>query len=390
MPVAVSQGLARVKEFSRERSQRVVELKTQGRKIIGYLNTQPVLEMLTALDLVPYAILGDMNDTITAADKYLPAVVCPFLRSVLDQGLKGKYAFLDGALMGHPCEVGEKIAHMWRIYMQPEFEHYIDTPHTTHASAVNQHIELLQDLKSTLEQYTGKSLTDARLLHAIQLHNELRAAVRDLYDLTKVDPPLVSGGEIIQTMLAITGLPVQEGSALVREVIAEVKNRRNGPAKRPARLLVWGSLLDNSALIDLIEDTGANVVFDDTDMGSRAYLSDVNPSPDPLTGLAQHYLTGVRTPRTFHQTLPVGGKKDYMADLKDRFAYLVDYARQWHVNGIVLEVLRYCDVHAYEVPALRDYLEKIGIPSIFVEHDYSAATLGQLRTRIQGFLEVIG
>ena len=89
MPVAVSQGLARVKELNRDRSQRVRELKTGGAKIIGYLNTQPVLEMLTALDLVPYAIIGDMNDTITAADTYLTTVVCPFLRSVLDQGLKG-------------------------------------------------------------------------------------------------------------------------------------------------------------------------------------------------------------------------------------------------------------------------------------------------------------
>ncbi len=377
-------------ELNQDRTQRARELKSQGKKIFGYLNTQPVLEMLTALDIVPYAIMGDMNDTITAADKYLPTMVCPFLRSVLDQGLKGKYDFLDGAFFAHSCEVGEKIAHMWRIYMKPEFEHYIDTPHTTHASAIIQHRKLLEDAKSTLEKFTGKQITGPNLSAAIKLHNDQRALVRKLYDLSKSDPPQISGGELIHTMLALTGLPVQEGSTLLKEVIEEVSKRKNGPAGKPARLLVWGSIMDNSTLIDLIEETGANVVIDDTDMGSRPYFKDVSTKAEPMTALAEHYLIDLRSPRTFLQTMPRGGKKDYMADLDERFSYLKDYIAAWKVNGLILEVLRYCDSHSYEVPGLRDYFEKENIPVLFVEHDYSAATVGQLRTRVQGFLEIIG
>lgn len=389
MTVATSQGLDRVKELYKDRSQRVRELKAEGHKIIGYLNTQPPIEMLTAVDLVPYAILGDMSDTITTADAYLPAMACPFLRSVLDQGLKGRYTFLDGALMAHPCEVGEKIAHMWRIYMKPEFEHYVDTPHTTHEAAFKQHRVQLEDLKDSLESYTGKKLSDERLQSAINLHNKLRAEVRALYGLTKSDPPLISGSEIMQTLLAVTGLPINEAIALVSEVIANVKQRRNGPKKQPARLLVWGSILDNSALLDLIEDTGANVVLDDTDFGSRPYFIDVDPVKDPVSALADHYLTALRSPRTFHQTLPRDTKKEYKEDLQDRFSYIAGYVRDWKINGVIMQVLRYCDAHAYEVPALREYLDDKEIPNIFVEHDYSTATVGQLRTRIQGFLEII-
>jgi len=89
-------GLSRAKEIYQDRTSRVRELKAEGKKVIGYLDIFPVLEMLTALDLVPYRILGDMSEPITKADTCLPTVVCPFLRSVMDLGLKGKYDFLDG------------------------------------------------------------------------------------------------------------------------------------------------------------------------------------------------------------------------------------------------------------------------------------------------------
>ncbi len=107
-----SQGLTRVREIYYDRARRVKELKAEGKKVMGYLCIYPVLEMMTALDLVPYRILGDMREPITRADACLPTVACPFLRSCLDLGLKGKYDFLDGVVMAHICDVGEKTAHI--------------------------------------------------------------------------------------------------------------------------------------------------------------------------------------------------------------------------------------------------------------------------------------
>jgi hypothetical protein len=58
-------------------------------------------------------------------------------------------------------------------------------------------------------------------------------------------------------------------------------------------------------------------------------------------------------------------------------------------NPEVLQSVRYCDIHGYEVPGLRDYLDSIAPPSICIEHDYSQAALAPLRTRVQAFLEMI-
>ena len=80
----MAEGLTRVREIYQDRSCRVRELKAEGKKVMGYLCIYPVLEMMTALDLVPYRILGDMREPITKADAYMATVVCPFLRSLLE------------------------------------------------------------------------------------------------------------------------------------------------------------------------------------------------------------------------------------------------------------------------------------------------------------------
>jgi len=292
--------------------------------------------------------------------------------------------------MSHVCDVGEKTAHIWNIYLNPPYFHFIDTPHTIHKAAQKQHKELLKDFKKTLESFTGKEISPVRLKEAIEAHNQQRALVRELYELRKPSPPLISGAGTLQVMVALMSLPVEEGSKLLRQVISEVKQGRDAPAEKPVRLLIWGSIIDDIALIEMIEGLEANVVMDDTCVGSRAYWSDVKLTEDPLDGLAYRYLVELKCPRTFREAIFGETKKDYMADLENRFSYLRDYAKEWNAKGVILQSVRYCDIHGYEVPGLKDYLDHIGLPNIYLEHDYSEAALAPLRTRVQAFLEVIG
>ena len=389
--VAVSKGLARAKEIYQDRPQRAKELRAEGKKVIGYICIYPVLELMTAFDLVPYRLFGDIREPITKADACLPTEVCPFLRSTLDIGLKGKYDFLDGMVMAHSCEVAEKLTHIWRDYLPSRYSHFIDTPHTTHEAAQKEHKEQLKDFQKSLEAYTGKQLTPEKLKEATKAHNEERALVRELYDLRKPDPPLISGTETLQVMSALMSVPVQEGVELLKQVISEVKARKNGrPQKKLARLLLWGSIIDDIALVEMIESLDANVVMDDTCVGSRAYFADVKLTSDPLEGLAYRYLVDIKCPRTFRAASYGETRKDYMRDLESRFSYIKDYAKEWKANGVILESLRFCDIHGYEVPGLRRYLDHAGLPNTYIEWDYSEAALAPLRTRVEALIEVIG
>ncbi len=389
MVAEASKGLARARDVYQDRSRRALELRSQGKKVMGYLCIYPVAEMLTALDIVPYRIFGDMREPVTAADSFMPAVNCPFLKSCLDLGLKGKYDFLDGIVTSHICDVGSSLSGIWIYAVKTPFSHHLDTPHTVHKTSLVQQKGLLEDYRTALEGFAGQKMTTEKLRDAVNAHNRQRALVRELYELKKLDPPKVSGAETVRIIKAIQSLPVDEGSELLREVISEVKDRSDGPTSKSARLLMWGSVVDDTAMLDMIESLDANVVMDDTCVGIRPFQDDVELTDDLLDGLAYHYLVDIRCPRTLWSNDFNALKKDYQADLETRFSYLRDFVRDWKADGVVLESVRYCDTHGYEVPAIHDYLSGLDIPSIYIEHDYTVGALAPLKTRVQGFLEII-
>jgi benzoyl-CoA reductase/2-hydroxyglutaryl-CoA dehydratase subunit BcrC/BadD/HgdB len=320
----------------------------------------------------------------------MPTIVCPFLRSVLDLGIKNRYDFLDGVIMAHICDVGARIAHVWDVAVQTPYSHFLDVPHTNRENSQERLKELLEGFQKSLESFTERKMSRDSLKEAVMKHNEQRGLVRELYDLRKPDPPLVSGTEILRVMIALMSLPVEEGNSLLREIITEIKERDNRIPGKTARLLVWGPVLDNTAFIEMIESLDAHVVMDDTCVGSRAFFDDVPVTDDPLDGLAYHYLEDLKCPRTFRDSAAGSTAGNYQADIENRFGYLKKFAEGWNVNGVILHALRYCDSHGYEIPQIKDYLEYIELPGIYIEHDYSKSALGPLMTRVQAFTEIIG
>ena len=184
-------------------------------------------------------------------------------------------------------------------------------------------------------------------------------------------------------------LPVTEGNELLGQIISEVKERTDGPQKKPARLLVWSSTTDALDIMQIFE-AGANVVMDESCVGIRAYRADVRLTDDPLDGLTHYYVTEITCARTFRETIFGEVKKDYMADLESRFGYLKDISREWNADGAIFLLVRYCDPFAFEMPSLKDYFDSLGIPSTYIEYDYTEGSLAPLRTRIEAFLETIG
>jgi len=265
----------------------------------------------------------------------------------------------------------------------------MDIPGTVRPEAMEYFKGQLNDLKRTLEAFTGKKLSSDRLKAAIQSHNQQRALVRELYELTKPEPPLISGTEILQVVKALMSLPVAEGNELLAQVIGEVKDRTDGLEGKPVRLIVWSSTLDDVEIMQIFEN-GANVVLDESCGGIRAFRAKVKLTDDPLDGLAQYYLAEITCARTFRETVLGGTRKDYLEDLENRFGYLKDFALEWKVNGAIFLLVRYCDPFAFEVPSLKDYFDSIGIPSTYIEYDYAQGALAPLRTRVEAFLETIG
>jgi len=383
-----NKGLARAKEIGQERTSRVKELRAEGKRIIGYPCIYVPVEILTAAGAVPFRILGDMREPVTAADRALPTSFCALMRSCLDIALKGRDKFLDGVVMAHSCDPQEKTARVWESYVSYPYFYFIDVPGTTHKEELLYYKGELDNFKKTLEAFTGQEISAEKLNEAIQSHNQQRALVRELYELRKPVPPLISGVEAIQVIKALVSLPVEEGNELLTQVIAEVKERKSSSEEKPVRLLLYGATIDSVAMMEVLE-SHAGIVMDEHCLGIRAYQRDVKLTDDPLDGLAYHYLAEIMAARTYREAVYGEASKDYGADLESRFGYLKKLINEWNVAGVIILLARYCDPFAFEVPSLKDYLDSINVPSIYIEHDYTEGILAPLATRVEAFGETL-
>ncbi len=238
--------------------------------------------------------------------------------------------------------------------------------------------------KKSLERFAEQEISDEKIKEAVALHNKNRSLVRALYELRKSDPPLLSGAEAVKVIRAVKSLPVDEGNRLLEQVIQDSKMRKDGPGKKAVRLMIYGSEIDDPVMMEMIESKGANVVVDDICMGLRTYIQDVKLTDDPLDGLVDHYLKDITCPRTWSPG--IGTRDD---DLNERFSYLVDLAKAWSVDGVIVFVVRYCDNFAFDAPDVRDYLQRAGLEVMHIETDYAVALAGQLGTRFQAFVEML-
>jgi len=185
--------------------------------------------------------------------------------------------------------------------------------------------------------------------------------------------------------VAAMSLPVEESSALIESVIKEVKGRAPAAGDPAAkRIMIIGDQIDDIAVIEAIESTGAYLVMDDLSTGSKMYWQDVDATPDPLRGIAERYMRKLKIPTTF-----IGSAPTYQGILEERFGHMKNYVQDFKVDGVILFIYKYCDPYGFEVPAIKSYVEAAGAPVLYLEDEYSTSSLARIKTRIEAFLEMI-
>ena len=378
-------GLEAADKYYKEYGLRARELKKQGRKIIGYLCALAPVELITAAGFVPFRIKGSVSEPITKADTQMETIVCPLVRSAFDITIKGNYEFLDGLVVPHACDSIVRTYDVWKYNLNLSYSHFVNMPHMDDDSSLEFFTQELKTFRKSLGKFAGKEISDDDLLKAIELHNKNRVKIRELYELRKSDPPLVSGTELSKVLIAAMSLPVEESIELVGSVIAELKARSGSPIKKQPRLVLVGAQVDDVAFIKLVEDSGANVVADDLCPGTREHRSDIAIGKDLIGAIAERYLRKVNCGRTCRYM-----KDSYPDFLEDRFSQIGQGIKDFKASGAILYIYKYCDPFGFEVPAMKSYIESFGIPALYLEDEYSMATIGRLRTRIQAFLEMLG
>ncbi len=382
---SLGNGLAKAQKYYREYGSRAKELHGQGKGIMGYLSALGPVEIITAAGLVPLRLKGDVGEPITKADAHMETIVCPFVRNVFDGVLKGRYNYLNGIVIPHLCDSTSRTYDTWAYNVPLPYSFFLNVPHGSDGPSIDFFKSVLGTFIKSLEGLTGTRITDEALAQAVKAHNCNRQAMRQLYALRKSNPPLISGVEMTQVLVAAMSLPVDESTQLIASVIDEV-NARTPQAKKAgsARIMVLGDQIDNTAMVEIVEKAGASVVMDDVSIGAKIYWLDADETKNPLDGIAERYLRKIPLPTTF-----VGAGKAYEESLEDRFGHIRTYVREFSINGAILFIYKYCDPYGFEVPAMKSYIEALKVPVLYLEDEYSSSSMGRVKTRIEAFLEMI-
>ena len=384
MERASGKGLELAEKYYGDYGCRAKKLKRRGKKIMGYLSALGPLEIITAAGFIPVRMKGSVNEPITKADTQMETIVCPFVRNVFDSALKGRYDYLDGIVIPHTCDSISRTYDIWSYNLQLPYSHFLNVPHVTDEPSLEFFKAVLGTFIKSLEKFTGNKITNDGLSQAVKAYNQNRQVMRQLYELRRSHPPLISGVEMMKVLVAAMSLPVEESTELIYTIIDEIKKRGTTPAEKSARMMIIGDQIDDIALIEIIEKAGARMVMDDISIGSKIYWPDIEITQNPIDGIAERYLRNIKIPTTYRDT---GGT--YQDKLEGRFGHIRQFIKDFRVDGSILFIYRYCDPFGFEVPALKNYIESLGTPVLYLEEEYSTSTLGRLKTRIEAFLEMV-
>ena len=352
--------------------------RKQGGKVVGYFCSAVPEEIITAAGLMPFRMRATGSEGTELSDAYFSNINCSFPRHCFNMALLGKYDFLEGVICINSCDHLRRIYDNWKRYVKSPFLEMLSLPRKTDELQVGWYCDELANLRKNLEQHFGVKITDEQLKEAIKLHNDTRQLQRKLYKLRKKVNPPITGAETLAVMVASTAMPKRRYNQLLKELLDEI-SQKEGKTNYRARLMITGGILDNPKFIKVVEDVGGLVVTDSLCFGSRTMWKDIDErESDPIAALARYYVADRPScPRMF-------------GEQPRRSKFVRDMIREFKVDGVIGERLIFCDQWLVEHFMQGKDFKEAGIPFLELDREYVLSGTGQLRTRVQAFLEIMG
>ena len=365
------------------RCEPIMAWKESGRRVVGHTCSYVPVEIFSAAGLLPVRLRGIETEGMEISDAYYGPFICSFPKCLLQLAGQGTFSFLDGVVITPGCDAMRRLDECWRKAGQdyagaaPDYFYYFDVPHKTEPHGFNWFMQEIRDLIKSVEEHFQVEITPDKLNAAIREYNHGRRLLRELEDLRGEEYLRVSGTDAFAATVAGTVMPRGRFTADLKTWLAELKQKEEVITGKK-RLMLVGSISDEIDLVRLMEEeTGAVVVAENLCFGVRYEGSEIPEDGDPVESLARHYLGSSVCPRMF-------GK------YKERLAAVLEKAGRTRVEGVVMQNIRFCDLHGAENALMERDLEAAGIPCLRLEREYGPLIeTGRMKLRLNAFLERI-
>ncbi len=354
------------------------EHKRKNKKV-GWLCTYTPEEVIYAAGFEPYRILP-RAEYGGSVEESLPPNICPYVRKVLAELKKGVHPEMEGVVITHSCNA---MMHLYDALREEAnfFVYLLEVPRRTDHAAVEYYSSELDQLAEFLGS-KGQEVTPARLQEAVNAYRERNHSIKRLLEVTPKHFSDYFTGICGLAEEAATTLPgefVQQVSPLV-----EKKETSYGKNQKELPSLVLTGGLPPRGMVELLEGQPEFVLYPDNCAGLR-YLEKEIHLPEDCGGsgerleflrqLSEAYLQKAPCPRIFDYTL----REEYFNRLLE----------EREVKGVVYHDLLFCDLGHYDYLIIKEILEARGIPLLKVETELGQEDLGQLKTRLEAFMEIV-
>ena len=365
------------------------QAKREGRVCVAFVceNTpEPLMNLGNAFGIRLHA---PNTGSMDIATYYMTSFLCETSRALLERAIEGGFNFADCVIAPDGCTmINRCVENMELLKTMGEgndkfFHEFMEIP----LKADENGVELLvlqcknHILKPLSENY-GIDVSDAAIRKAVEEHNRVCRVITEIGKFRKEARPRITGYEFHVLTLATYVMPQYLIIDKLEETLEEIKTREPEDREYRARIAVVGSEVDDSSFIKLIEETGAYVCADRFCFGSLPGRMEIelNDEEDALTQVCRHYVYNGHCPRMFNMEKVYGRK-----------AYVNDIAREYNAEGIIYQQIKFCDPWAYERLLGSTMLrEEYNYPVLSVDRPYNiSSSVGQMRTRVQAFVESI-
>lgn len=349
--------------------------KAAGRPIVGILCEFTPRELIMAAGAVPVCLCGGSAKTIAAAEQYLPANLCPLIKSTFGYHMQGNNPFLEMAdliVAETTCDGKKK---MYELMAESRPLYVLELPQKAEDPDALEHwVRELQKFRSFLEQRFQTEITQEALRNATATMNRERALRRELAALMKADSPPLTGRQLLDFKSSISGLC--EDFRQYQRALAEYRDRQIDDSR--VRVLLTGVPTVHGAerVVQLLEDAGGLVVAAENCTGLKPIMEDVDMNAaDPLHALAEKY---------FHLPCSVMTRND------GRLEFLRELTVQYRPQCIVDLIWQACLTYDVESHRIKRFAEQeLDLPYLRIETDYSPSDSARIMVRIEALFETI-
>jgi benzoyl-CoA reductase/2-hydroxyglutaryl-CoA dehydratase subunit BcrC/BadD/HgdB len=361
------------------------EAKEAGQIAIGHVCFQIPEPLLNLPGCFSVRLRAPRTGSIEMGTYYMSSTLCEACRAYLERTIEGGFNFLDCILAPDACaqmnRCVENIEHLNLIQKDSFFVTYADVPMKSDETALKHYVKQMRiRVLEPLHEHFGIDISDAALRRAVAEQNEISRLLTEIGEYRKEANPRITGYEFAVLCLASYCCPKSLIKEKLAETAEELKTREPDEKNNyRIRVVMVGSEVDDPEFIKLAEECGALVVADRFCFGSLPGRQEIvlNDSEDALTQICRTYLQWGKCPRFFNQD-----------KVMERREYVDQLAKDYHADGLIYEQIKFCDYWGYERAAAFHIMdEEYGYPVLSVDRPYAVRNSGQLRTRIQAFVE---